>query len=41
MKAKYVKTRVAVGHGAKPCSSKHSKAGAGCKMAKHVPCRTQ
>ena len=39
MKAQYVKTRVAVTQGARNCSSKHSKGGAGCKMAQQARCR--
>lgn len=41
MQSKFVKTRVLVSTGQGPCSSKHSKAGSGCKTGKHVPCRVQ
>ncbi len=37
----YHKTRAVVTSKLRPCSSKHSKAGAGCKMARNIPCRTK
>lgn len=35
----YVKTRVTVGSPLRACTSKHSKAGANCKMTLLTPCR--
>lgn len=38
-KKKYQTARIAVATDVNSCASKHSKAGAGCKTAKIVPCR--
>lgn len=36
---KYHRVKISVGSQIRNCTSKHSKAGAGCKMASNIPCR--
>ncbi|MFC1700603.1 hypothetical protein ACFLZ0_00430 [Patescibacteria group bacterium] len=37
----YRRIRIVIDAKVRNCSSKHSKAGAGCKFAKNVPCRSK
>ncbi len=38
-KKKFMPVRISMTIGTRGCTSKHSKAGAGCKMPKNIPCR--
>jgi hypothetical protein len=41
MKNQYNSTRISTSRGTRRCLSKQSKAGANCKAAQQVPCRTK
>jgi len=38
-KIPYRPVRITASTGIRACSSKHSKAGAGCKTSRNIPCR--